>query len=469
MLVTAYVNMLREKYRQCKFCFFKLVASLRTMDETRKGTTFSICEPSEQEETTLEELDEEDRSGYAAPQPEEMDTLGSIWHPYRDPTNRYQWFFCPSEPNLWCYASEVQTELDANGNIFFRFQGKWQQVIDPPASSDSAEQPAGPIAVDEKATELVPSDEQSAVSRAEQPPDSLLALHSVLECPENEGWPDGSLRNGSSVSALHRHNHKALEGWQTRLQSLDYSKYKLDELPDEDQLLRKLKEVAQFCPQLKRLVLPYPSSKTNDFSEVIQDIANACPKLTELYLNTYIVSSAAIRAVAWACNEMTQLYIAAINLTDAALYHIAQGCPLLMTLDVSRNPISTDGIKRIAQSCSQLRDLYVRNCTYLTDAGIESIALYCTRLKRLDVTGLHLLTDAAIQAVAQSCCSLERLYASRCHGLTDDALYCLARNCTWLEWLVIHDCHQITGAAWNAISEGCPRIMVSSWKAFDSM
>ena len=69
-----------------------------------------------------------------------------IWHRYHDPESKEIWFSCVTQPELWCYESEVLPNYK-DGTGWFRFQGQWQEVVDPPpseitpASSTAAIQP----------------------------------------------------------------------------------------------------------------------------------------------------------------------------------------------------------------------------------------------------------------------------------------------------------------------------------------
>ena len=449
-------------------------ASCGTMDEIKTTATFFICEQDEREKTTLWERDAKDWTGFVPPQPKDMQTPGYTWYRYRDPDYGRTWFYCTSVPNLWCYSSEVQNDQDADGNIFFLFQGTWQNVIDPPASSVSAEQPADPIKVHREPATPAPAD-------------SLLIHHVLLECLETQGWLVAPLLNGCRLTELNRYCSQALEGWPRRLESLQYCDYLPRDVPYHTQIVTNLRWVARSCPQLKHLVLPYASHICrNDFdiTAAIKDIASGCPNLQTLEIGGHMISAAAIQTVGQACHELKCLCMGGTSLTEAALCSVASGCPSLDKLDVSDNMITNASIQMVAKCCGQLRDLCVAECTYLTDAAIVSIASSCSQLQRLDVEDLHRLTDAAIRAVAQGCPHLQRLIACRCkrltdlaiswltqgckqlqtldvcecNMLTDHAIWCLAHDSTRLQWLYTQFCDRITWKFYAHLKQGCPEL-----------
>ena len=64
--------------------------------------------------------------------------IGMIWHRYQDPETKEIWFSCVTRPDLWCYESEVVLSSAKDGSAWFRFQGEWQQVVNPPRTEPAA-------------------------------------------------------------------------------------------------------------------------------------------------------------------------------------------------------------------------------------------------------------------------------------------------------------------------------------------
>ena len=63
---------------------------------------------------------------------------GTIWHRYQDPASKKTWLSCFTQPELWCYESEVLVQ-EWRGRCSFLFQGKWQEVVNsPPADTTPA-------------------------------------------------------------------------------------------------------------------------------------------------------------------------------------------------------------------------------------------------------------------------------------------------------------------------------------------
>ena len=69
------------------------------------------------------------------------------WHRYQDPESKQNWISCVSQPDQWCYESEVVLTSVKCDSAWFLFQGKWQQVVNAPraeateATSTAALQP----------------------------------------------------------------------------------------------------------------------------------------------------------------------------------------------------------------------------------------------------------------------------------------------------------------------------------------
>ena len=441
------------------------------MAETTETTTWSISAAME-EEITLDEMAEKALIHCDAPELKDTITPGSIWYRYRDSRYGHTWFFCTTDPDQWCYESEVRTEVNANGNISFPFRGKWQTVLDPPASSDSAEQPADAITVEEEPADPIQGDKVRTIDSAEQPADSEWAdekhaidVFAVLQSLSLQGWLVAPLVNGCRLTQLNRQCKQVLRDWSERLKSLDYNKRpETLKWKDDVHLIGQLQWVARSCPHLNKLRLPFGyTSIFADVTDAIQDVAGGCPRLMELSIPGYTLSDVTIEAVARTCHELKRLCIAEVTLTDAGLCAVAKGCPNLTELDVSHNPISNSSMQKVAQGCRLLAKLYVTHCNFVNDKGVVPIALACPPLIRLRIDKLFDLTDAAIHAVAENCTGLEYLNASRCYRLTDDAIRSLAKSCSQLKWLETIGCDLVTWAACNALREGCPGLIRWSW------
>ena len=449
----------------------KLLISLRTMVETKETTTFSISVPIEQE-MTLDEIDKKILTHCDAPERKDTITPGSIWYRYCDSRYGHTWFFCTTEPNQWCYESEVRAEPNA-GKMSFLFRGKRQTVLDPPTSQKSAEQPADAIAVEERPANPSSGNEVPNTSSAEQPADSESAdegknggLASVLQYLSRDAWFVDPLFDNCRLTELNRQCNQAMEGWPTRLQCLDYRNWPVNQMPNDAHLIRQLQWVAHSCPHLKHLILPSLAQtmvKLTDITEAIQDVAGGCPKLMALSMRGYNVSVVAIEAMAGACPELKRLCLAAVMLTDPGLCAIAKGCRKLKELDVSHNPISNASIQKVAECCPLLETLSMKFCNFVNDDGIVPIALACPPLTRLNISCLFNLTDAAIDAVAQKCTRLQYLDASGCYRLTNNAIWSLARTCSKLESLFTEECDLMTWAPYNDLLKGCPRLTRWSW------
>ena len=65
---------------------------------------------------------------------------GMIWHRYQDPVNLEIWLSCTTNTHLWCYENEIGMSCK-DGIGWFRFQGEWQQAVDPPRPEPTASIP----------------------------------------------------------------------------------------------------------------------------------------------------------------------------------------------------------------------------------------------------------------------------------------------------------------------------------------
>ena len=246
---------------------------------------------------------------------------------------------------------------------------------------------------------------------------------SVLQCLDKEGWLVTPLLNGCRVAVLSRACKQALEGWPSRLESLEFL-----EMHSDNSVARKLHWVAHFCPQLQYLVLDYTFPTGGNLSEAIQAVAESCSRLRHLDVGSNSVSNAAIETVAQACPQLECLVLCNCDVTDAALWAIAQHCPQLKELDVSLNLVSSAAIESVGQACPQLEYLCLADCD-VADAALWAVAQSCPQLKELNVS-LNLVSNAAIQAVAKGCPQLIKLNVIGCPMLTESAILSIVQSCS---------------------------------------
>eukprot|EP00978_Attheya_sp_CCMP212_P009339 scaffold22063_cov35-Attheya_sp.AAC.2 len=150
-----------------------------------------------------------------------------------------------------------------------------------------------------------------------------------------------------------------------------------------------LHEIARSCPKLARLLLS-GCSQVSDRG--VLAIAEKCHRLQVLSLNrcTKVTEHGIAGAVAdHKLPEMTELYLRDCTLvTDQAVLTVAQYCPKLTTLAINRcSRVTNEGVKALAKKCPYLQVLSLSGCPLVTDDGAKTVLEHCLKIKTLDVDG----------------------------------------------------------------------------------
>ncbi|KAG0271133.1 hypothetical protein BGZ95_001105 [Linnemannia exigua] len=110
----------------------------------------------------------------------------------------------------------------------------------------------------------------------------------------------------------------------------------------------------------------------------------------------------------------------------------------------------------------KLKELYLSDCTFLTDEAIVSLAPNMPRLENISLSFCCALTDIALEALSDSCMFLKKLDFSFCGSAVSDAsLYQLAQFDSlnpgrhMLEDLEIRGCVRVTEHGVREILNGC--------------
>ena len=60
-------------------------------------------------------------------------------------------------------------------------------------------------------------------------------------------------------------------------------------------------------------------------------------------------------------------------------------------------------IQKMAVNCHELRELYLRDCHWLSKEGALVISFNCKKLEKLDLTGCWELTDESLMSLVLYC------------------------------------------------------------------
>jgi hypothetical protein len=139
--------------------------------------------------------------------------------------------------------------------------------------------------------------------------------------------------------------------------------------------------VGRYCPHIKISKIDLRLSNAVVTDEDLIGIAETCPLITYLNINTldnvsHEYHDASLMQLVERCNDITDLYLSNNeHITDSALVKIAECCPRLRLLSLSHNTnITLTSVTRLAEN-KMLEILKLRDCS-LSLSGFSSTRLW---------------------------------------------------------------------------------------------
>ncbi|KAF1334724.1 F-box/lrr-repeat protein 4, partial [Globisporangium splendens] len=143
---------------------------------------------------------------------------------------------------------------------------------------------------------------------------------------------------------------------------------------------------------------------------------------------------------------------------DFALLRVFHGWPTLEKLDLSFCGATTDQLLlSLGQHCRKLKQLRLRGCRQVSDAGIVGLVnagggdLVLLDLTRFDLQ--YKLNDISLLSLAEKCRVLQTLILTGCDMLTDVGMSWLCSDCVALVHLDVAACTKLTDLSMRSIGE----------------
>ncbi|RHZ76349.1 hypothetical protein Glove_198g86 [Diversispora epigaea] len=223
-------------------------------------------------------------------------------------------------------------------------------------------------------------------------------------------------------------------------------------------------KIANLCPNLQYLKLE--SSKLSDIS--LKEIAQLCTNLHCLKLGySKHITDVSIIKIVQNCPHLEYLGLRSSNITDTSLKQITESCPKLFILSlVGCQKITDESICAIALTCSNMQFYTLEDCEGITDILVKKIAQSNPNLKYLNLVYCYPISDKSICEIARLCPKLESLQLKSCY-ITDTSIYAIAHSCHNLRNLNIEDCHYLSDVAINTLISRKPNIIIPGWNPAD--
>ncbi|XP_058963941.2 F-box/LRR-repeat protein fbxl-1-like isoform X2 [Pocillopora verrucosa] len=224
------------------------------------------------------------------------------------------------------------------------------------------------------------------------------------------------------------------------------------------------------CQNLTSLDLSQSPHFLTEFAVLC--IGKQCKLLTELDLSGVKVSTSSLKNLSQSCKQLEKITLHRCHrVGEKALWWLFKNCQKL-------RHVNLEGNKSVRGQCFFMlppacENLYLKDCTQLTDKGMIYIGDKCKNLRIINVSGCITLTDEGVLQLTQHCCMIESLVFSQAgnnvtsQGLqnianlsllkeldlsknavvNDELLFSIGRSCIHLKFLNLDSCEgEITDA-----------------------
>lgn len=199
------------------------------------------------------------------------------------------------------------------------------------------------------------------------------------------------------------------------------------------------------------------------------EVAKTCRRLRHLFhqqlrslelWQTGLISARCVASLAQRANSRVRRLVlrGCVRALDAAASHsaldaVARYCgQTLRILDVSHTGVDDADLARALQRLVGLRELRIRGCLSVSDAGVLAIARHCAQLAAVDVSELPRLGDIGMCALVKACGdTLRTLAFSWCSRVGDATLLALAKHGLALTSLTMRGLPRATNAGIEAL------------------
>ena len=142
-----------------------------------------------------------------------------------------------------------------------------------------------------------------------------------------------------------------------------------------------------------------------------------------------------------------------------AVQSLAQWCPLLRDVELNTRSLTDDGLFAMARGCPRLRSMCCERSLALTDAGLTALASGCRQLQKVVLTGNRQISDVGLIALVHGCPELHHVDLSGTN-VTDASIIALAQGCPNLLHIAYNSCSAVTAASLFALAENCPNLLL---------
>ena len=112
----------------------------------------------------------------------------------------------------------------------------------------------------------------------------------------------------------------------------------------------------------------------------------------------------------------------------------------------------------LASFCLSLKELWLRECRWVSVEALSQLAMNCNKLEFIDLTGCWQVTDNCVCLLATFCENLRYITLNDCYSISNCSVEVIAKSCPRLVHIGIRGCWRVTNSAVSLLGEYCKQL-----------
>lgn len=178
---------------------------------------------------------------------------------------------------------------------------------------------------------------------------------------------------------------------------------------------------------------------------------NMCLNVTDAFLCT----------LSRGCGGIEELYLdQCTDISNRGIISVVKHCAALRVLSVGYTRIGDPSLYSISHRCPNLEALYAPYCLHCTSDGIQRLLEACSQIKRLNLAFIESVSDRSLRPISH-CKRLQELHLNGCTEITGRSIVAIRKSCgQTLQYLNLHGCNHIPIVALGLLKNRNPNMHI---------
>jgi len=180
-------------------------------------------------------------------------------------------------------------------------------------------------------------------------------------------------------------------------------------------------------------------------------LVSNCPSLSEIKMENASIGKESVENIIGVYPQLKSLYLGRnLRLSDEKITMFASFFPNLQLLDLNRCYYMSDGICQVLRCC-KITHLNLTRCSIVNLLGINFLV---PKLEVLDLSYTK-VDDEQLCVISKNCCGLLQLFLKNCSNITEKGVKHVVENCTQLKEIYLGDIYLNDKTRKLCLRHGC--------------